>query len=118
VFSLAGPEFFVIIFTFLLLIVVLTVPIGVALFVWTFGRRARRFGYPSTGAYLRSAPGTDLEKRDAADLALRGLVFCVLGLLLPPLVLVGLVPLFYGGRKMAYASMGLGLVEDADLPRA
>jgi hypothetical protein len=38
--------------------------------------------------------------------------------LLPPLVLVGLVPLFYGGRKMAYAMMGLGLVDDPDQPRA
>jgi hypothetical protein len=116
--SLAGPEVFVIVVGLLILLAVLSVPVGIALFAWTFGRRARRFGYPSTGAYLRSAPGTDVEKRDAADLALRGLVFCVLGFLLPPLVLVGLVPLFYGGRKLAYASMGLGLVDDADLPRA
>jgi len=34
-------------------------------------RRARRFGYRSTRAYLRAAPRTDAEKRDAADLALR-----------------------------------------------
>ena len=115
---LAGPEFFVIVVGLLLLAAVAVVPVGIALFAWTFGRRARRFGYPSTGAYLRSAPGTDLEKRDAADLALRGLVLCVLGLLLPPFVLVGLVPLFYGGRKLLYASMGLGLVDDADLPHA
>jgi len=118
VFRLGGPEFFVIIVGFLLLLAVLSVPVGIGLFAWTFGRRAKRFGYPSTGAYLQSAPGTDLEKRDAADLALRGLVLCVLGLLLPPLVLVGLVPLFYGGRKLIYASMGLGLVDDTDLPRA
>jgi hypothetical protein len=114
----AGPEIFVLIVALLIVLAVLSVPVGIALFAWTFGRRARRFGYPSTGAYLRSAPGTDAEKRDAADLALRGLVFCVLGILLPPLVLVGLVPLFYGGRKLTYASMGLGLVDDADLPRA
>ena len=117
-FGLAGPEVFVILVGFVLVLVVLSVPVGIALFAWTFGRRARRFGYPSTGAYLRSAPGTDAEKRDAADLALRGLVLCVLGILLPPLVLVGLVPLFYGGRKLTYASMGLGLVDDADPPRA
>lgn len=115
---LAGPEFFVLVVAALIVLAVLSVPVGIALFAWTFGRRARLFGYPSTGAYLQAAPGTDLEKRDAADLALRGLVLCVLGLLLPPLVLVGLVPLFYGGRKLMYASMGLGLVDDADLPRA
>ena len=115
---LAGPELFVIVVVFLLVAAVVAVPVGIALFVWTFGRRARRFGYPSAGAYLRSAPGSDAEKRDAADLAIRGLVLCVLGVLLPPFVLIGLVPLFYGGRKLLYATMGLGLVDDADLPGA
>ena len=80
--------------------------------------RAKRFNYPSTGAYLRAAPRSDAERRDAADLALKGAVFCLLGLLLPPFVLVGLIPLFYGGRKLLYASMGLGLVDDADQPGA
>ena len=42
----------------------------------------------------------------------------MLGLLFPPLVLVGLMPLFYGGRKLVYASMGLGLVDDGDQPGA
>ena len=79
-------------------------------------RRAKQFGYTSTRAYLRAAPRSDAEKRDAADLALRGLVFCLLGLIFAPLVLAGLVPLFYGGRKLVYASMGLGLVDDADQP--
>jgi hypothetical protein len=51
-------------------------------------------------------------------MALKGLALCVLGLLFPPFVLAGLIPLFYGGRKMAYASMGLGLVDDARQPRA
>jgi hypothetical protein len=114
----AGPAFFFIVVAVLFLLVLASVPIGIALFAWTFGRRARQFGYPTTGAYLQSAPATDLEKRDAADLALRGLVLCVLGFLLPPFVLVGLVPLFYGARKLLYASMGLGLVDDADLPHA
>jgi hypothetical protein len=45
-------------------------------------------------------------------------VFCLLGLLIAPLVLIGLVPLFYGGRKLVYASMGLGLVDDGDERRA
>ena len=46
------------------------------------------------------------------------MVCCLLGILFPPLVLVGLVPLFYGGRKFVYASMGLGLIDDPDQFRA
>ncbi len=77
-------------------------------------RRARRAGYPSLGAYLRATPRSDEEKRDAVDLGLKGLVVCLLGLLFPPLLLIGIFPLFYGARKLANASMGLGLVNDAD----
>lgn len=78
-------------------------------------RASRRFGYDSMGDYLRAAPVTDEEKRDAVDLTLKGVVVCLLGLLFPPLILIGLVPLFFGGRKMAYGWMGLGLVDDARL---
>jgi hypothetical protein len=63
---------------------------------------------------LRAAPRSDAEKRDAVDLALKGLACCVIGLLFPPFVLIGLMPLFYGGRKVVYASMGLGLIDDGD----
>jgi hypothetical protein len=91
---------------------------GLVLYRRLLGRRAKRFGYASTGAYLRAAPRSDAEKRDATDLALKGLVLCVLGLLFPPFIIVGLVPLFYGGRKLAYASLGLGLVDDAEQPGA
>jgi hypothetical protein len=66
-----------------------------ALLLWfwvVFANRAKRFGYPSRRAYLLAAPRSDEERKDAADLALKGLVFCLLGLLLAPLVLVGLVP--------------------------
>ena len=101
-----------------LLAAVVAVPVGIVMFGVAVWRRTRQFGYPSTGAYLRSAPRSDEEKRDAADLALKGLVFCVLGLIFPPLILAGLVPLFYGGRKLVYASMGLGLVDDANQPGA
>jgi hypothetical protein len=31
---------------------------------------------------------------------------------MPPVLLIGLFPLFYGVRKIVYASMGLGLVDD------
>lgn len=90
------------------------VPVAIVMLGLVVRRRAKRLGYPSSGAYLRAAPRSDEEKRDAADLALKGLVFCVLGLLFPPFILVGLIPLFYGGRKLVYASMGLGLVDDAN----
>jgi hypothetical protein len=92
--------------------------VAMALFWISLKRRATRFGYASTGTYLRAVPRSDAERRDAADLAMKGLVFCVLGQLLSPLVLAGLIPLFYGGRKFVYASMGLGLVDDADQPEA
>ena len=112
---LGFPELFII-------AVILFVPVvGMLLLGVMFvfaGRRAKRLGYASTREYLRAAPRTDTEKRDAVDMALKGLALCVLGLVFPPFVLAGLVPLFYGGRKMAYASMGLGLVDDARLPRA
>ena len=75
----------------------------------------RRFGEHER---IRCRLGSDAERRDAADLALKGLVCCILGLLFPPFVLVGLVPLFYGGRKLVYTSMGLGPVDDADSPEA
>lgn len=79
-------------------------------------RNARLAGYQSLGAYLRAAPRTDEEKRDAVDLALKGLVLCLLGLLFAPLLLIGLFPLFYGTRKVVYGSMGLGIVDDTDHP--
>ncbi len=101
-----------------LMAAVVAVPVGIVMFGVVVWRRTRRLGYASTGAYLRAAPRSDEEKRDAADLALRGLAFCVLGGIFKPLILVGLVPLFYGGRKLVYASMGLGLVDDANQPGA
>ena len=101
-----------------IVVVVVFSLLGLALFVATFARRAKRFGYPTTRAYLRAAPRSDDEKRDAADLAVKGLACCALGVLFGPLVLIGLAPLFYGGRKFLYASMGLGLVDDPDQSRA
>ena len=90
--------------------------VAIVVYLWrTYIRtQAQRAGYTSVGAYLRAAPRSDEEKRDAVDLALKGLVICFLGLMFPPLILIGLFPLFYGTRKLAYASMGLGLVDDAD----
>lgn len=83
-------------------------------FLRSWRRKARAFGYPSMMTYLRAAPRTDEEKVDATNLALKGVVISLLGILFPPLLLIGLFPLFFGGRKVVYASMGLGLVDDAD----
>lgn len=88
--------------------------LGAVVVFRAFVGKAKRFGYSSMGAYLRAAPRSDPEKQDAVDLALKGLVFCVLGLIFPPLILIGLVPLFFGARKIVWASMGIGLVDDAD----
>lgn len=103
----------------LIILGVVAVPlIGLALSGLSLRRQATRFGYVSAREYLRAAPRSDAEKRAAVDLALKGLVVCALGLLFAPFVLVGLVPLFYGGRKLVYASMGLGLVDDPHQPGA
>ena len=102
----------------ILLSMFLLLPIlAVALTFFSLARRAERLGYKTTRAYLRAVPRSDEERRDAADVAVRGLVLCMLGVLIAPIVLIGIVPLFYGARKLAYASMGLGLVDDVE-PRA
>jgi hypothetical protein len=88
--------------------------VTVVLLFRSWPRKAREAGYPSLIAYLGAAPRTDQEKRDAADLALKGLVLFLLGMLFPPVLLVGLIPFFYGTRKLVYASMGLGLADDPD----
>ena len=102
----------------LLAVLVLGVLLALVALVMTENRKARRAGYASFSAYLAATPKTDAEKRAAADLALKGVVLCFLGLLFPPLILVGLVPLYFGARKVIHVSMGLGLVDDIDLPGA
>jgi hypothetical protein len=103
----------------IILLLFVVIPLAAAVSFWLpLRRRARQFGYPSTRAYLRAAPRSDPERRDAVDLTLKGIVFCLLGLIFPPFILVGLVPLFFGGRKLVYGSMGFGLVDDADPPDA
>ena len=105
---------------------VLMVAVAVALVALAFmairvnslRRTAARAGYGSIGEYLRAVPRSDEERQHAVDLALKGLVCCFAGLLVPPLILVGIFPLYYGMRKVVYASMGLGLVDDADPPGA
>ena len=112
----AGANTFVV--AGLLAVLVLGVLLALVALVMREDRKARRAGYASFWAYLAATPQTDAEKRAAADLALKGVVLCFLGLFFPPLVLVGLVPLYFGARKVIHVSMGLGLVDDIDLPGA
>ncbi len=110
-----------VIFLTMILLVIGAVIGGLVIVVMLFRtqqRKAVQAGYPSLAAYLWAAPRTDEERRDAADLALKGVVMCLLGFVFPPLMLIGLFPFFYGTRKLVYASMGLGLVDDADGPNS
>jgi hypothetical protein len=75
-------------------------------------RSVRRRGYPGLMAYLRELPQTEEEKMDAVELTLKGVVICALGLLIPPLVLVGLVPLYYGARKLASVTLRIKAAGD------
>lgn len=83
-----------------------------AKFVNNYSKKARAAGYSGLGAYLQATPRDDEERRDAVDLALLGLIICVVGLVMPILLIFGLVPLYFGLRKLAYARMGFGLFED------
>jgi hypothetical protein len=75
-------------------------------------RSVQRRGYKGLTAYLRELPQTEQEKMDAVELTLKGVVICALGLLIPPLVLVGLVPLYYGARKLASVTLGIKAAGD------
>jgi hypothetical protein len=82
----------------------------VPILVWR--GRVRRRGYPGLGAYLRELPQTDEEKLDAVELTLKGAVVCIIGLLFPPLVVIGAVPLYYGARKWASVALGIAGPKD------
>lgn len=79
-----------------------------------YRQSAANQGYATLGDYLRAAPRTDAEKREAVEMAMQGVVLCVLGFVFPPLLLVGIFPLYYGGRKIGYSTMGLGFMDDTD----
>jgi hypothetical protein len=106
-------------------IILLTVVVGlvivlasVLIAVKALRKKAEQGGYASLGQYLRATPRTDEERQDAVDLALKGLVICIAGVVVPPVVFVGLPPLYYGARKLIHSSMGFGLVDDAETPDA
>jgi hypothetical protein len=112
--SIGIPELLVLLPLFFLFVPFFLLPWAVL----RMRRHARARGYTSLRAYLRAAPVSDDQRRDAAKLTMAGVVCCFLGVLFAPLVLVGVVPLYYGGRKLIDASLGLGLIDDADEPRA
>jgi len=92
---------------------VIVVLLGLFLLPILFWRgRLRKRGYPGIEAYLRELPQTDQEKFDAVELTLKGAVFCLLGLLFPPMILIGVVALYYGGRKLAAMKLGITGAED------
>ena len=77
-------------------------------------RNAADAGYPGVGAYLRAVPRNDEEKRQAVDLALKGVILCGLGLFFPPMILVGVVPFYYGSRKLILVWLGLDILAEID----
>jgi Na+/proline symporter len=102
-----------------ILLMVFLPPVAVTLlFVVSWRRKAKAGGHASLMAYLRATPQSDDERRDAASMAIKGLVVCFLGLLFKPLVLIGLFPLVHGARKVLWALMGLSDLIDTQEPGA
>ena len=71
-------------------------------------------GYSGVHEYLRAAPRNDEEKLEAVDMALKGAVLFIAGLIFPPLILFGLFPFYYGTRKLCLTSFGLGPMENGE----
>jgi hypothetical protein len=78
--------------------------------LWIWRRNVQRRGYPGLTVYLRELPRTDEQRLDAVELALKGAGICILGLMFPPFIVIGLVLLYYGVRKLA--AWRLGLIPD------
>ena len=101
----------------LLLGFLVTLAVSAAIVIFTVRRlrqNAVAAGYPGVGAYLRAVPRNDEEKRQAVDLALKGAVLCGLGLFFPPMILVGVVPFYYGSRKLILVWLGLDILAEMD----
>lgn len=96
------------------LVTLATVIAFAAFYGWYYGARARRFGYLTRRAYMRAVPRSDEERREAVDQALKGLALCFVGVVFFPLLLIGIFPLYVGGRKVACALLGLGLLDDVE----
>jgi hypothetical protein len=88
---------------------ILLVAVGVPLLLLLLWRqRVRRRGYPGLKSYLRETPRTDGQKLEAVEMTLKGIVICLLGVFFPLAVLIGLVPLYYGARKVSMFMLGGG----------
>jgi hypothetical protein len=98
-------KLFVVVASVLLLLAAWIAVFVVPVLIWR--RNVRQRGYPGLMAYLRELPQTEDEKLDAVELTMKGVAICVLGVLIPPLVLVGLVPLYFGARKLASVTLGI-----------
>lgn len=96
-----------------LLVLILTVSGLIWIARMILAKRARAVGYDSIGTYLHAIPTTDAQKSDAADLALKGAMLTILGVLFTPLIIVGLIPLYYGARKVTLTLMDLGLTDSS-----
>jgi len=94
----------------LLLVVLPLVFFVVPILIWR--GRLRRRGYPGLLAYLRELPRTDAERLDAVELSLKGAMLCLLGLLFPPILIIGLVPLYFGLRKLAAVRLGIKSLDE------
>src|SRR6516225_4981783 len=93
---------------FLFLVAVLGILLAVILAIRRrLRRRADKFGYRGIFAYFRAVPHDDAETLDAVNLALQGVVLCLLGVAFFPLMLIGVFPLYYGGRKLILVALGL-----------
>ncbi len=103
--------------TLILMALVLTLAAAAAIVIFVvrgLRRNAVAAGYPGVGAYLRAVPRNDEEKRQAVDLALKGAILCGLGLFFPPMILVGVVPFYYGSRKLILVWLGLDILAEMD----
>lgn len=109
---------FAILITALLVVILTSAVFFILGQIRKYRRLAGRHGYATLSDYLNAVPGSDTEKKEAVDLAVTGLALCIVGLAFPPLLLIGVFPLFFGARKIAYAQMGLGLVDDTDQSNA
>jgi len=98
-------------------LMLLAITLGVFLtpiLIWR--TRVRQRGYDGLLPYLRELPWTDEQKWDAVELTLKGLVLCLLALLFPPILLIGLVPLYYGLRKLAAVKLRITGVAKTSTP--
>jgi len=97
-----------------LVLLITAIVLSVLLIRWR--RRVMRAGKPGLMAYLRDIPRTDVEKRDALDLVLRGAVVFLIGLVAQPFWIIGAVLFYYGFRKLCMMWMGLVIPEASSEP--